>query len=57
MSSLKTSSVKVQAMKDWMQSWTESGALPGLMVGIFDEKNDELFHHAVNNTTLHFFAS
>jgi CubicO group peptidase (beta-lactamase class C family) len=52
MSSLKTSSVKVQAMKDWMQSWTESGALPGLMVGIFDEKNDELFHHAVNNNTL-----
>jgi CubicO group peptidase (beta-lactamase class C family) len=52
MSTLKASSEKVQAMKDWMQSWTESGALPGLLVGVFDEKNDGLFCHAVNNTSL-----
>jgi CubicO group peptidase (beta-lactamase class C family) len=52
MSILKASSEKVQSMKDWMQSWTESGVSPGLMVGIYDRNNEELFYHAVNNTCL-----
>jgi CubicO group peptidase (beta-lactamase class C family) len=52
MSALKASSEKVQSMKDWMQSWTESGVSPGLMVGIYDRNNEELFYHAVNNTSL-----
>lgn len=41
--------LQTQSLKDWMASWVEVGSFPGLTVGVYNEKNEELFYHSVSN--------
>jgi CubicO group peptidase (beta-lactamase class C family) len=36
---------RAQSFKDWIQAWVESEAIPGFAVGIYNEKNEEIFGH------------
>jgi CubicO group peptidase (beta-lactamase class C family) len=36
------------SIEDWMQSYVESHTFPGLMLGVYDENQKELFYHATS---------
>jgi len=48
MSGFGSKSSKEESLKAWMQSWVESGAIPGIMAAVYDENADELFFHGVD---------
>lgn len=42
---------KISHLSTWANSWVECQALPGAMIGIYDESGKELYFHAVDNET------
>lgn len=41
--------VRAAHLKTWADSWVQTEALPGIMMGIYGENGEELFFHAVDN--------
>lgn len=37
---------RTEHLKIWLRTWIECGALPGAMLGIYDENGNELFFHS-----------
>lgn len=46
---MSTLDQKTASLQDWMNAWVEGGSFPGMTLGIYNEKSEELFYHTVSH--------